>query len=111
MVRSVAALLRRVGQDVTVEPYRGVSSAGAEVYDTATTVRAYVEHGFRLDRGGREMLTSEGEATSRAWVELDTDVPSGSRVTVRGVAYTVVEVMRFDGGATSAPSHTELRLR
>ena len=111
MVRSVAGLLARVGQDVTIEPYQGVSAAGAETYGAAVTVRAYVEHGIRLARGGRNMMTSEGEASSRAWVELDTDAPVGSRVTVRGTAYIVVEHLRFDGGATSAPSHTELRLR
>lgn len=110
-MRSVADLLVRVGQDVTIEPYLGVAAGGAETYGAAVTVRAYVEHHARLDRGGRELVTSESQASSRAWVELDTDAPIGSRVTVRGVAYYVTEVMRFDGGSAPVPSHTELRLR
>lgn len=101
-----ASLLRDLGQDVSIEPYRGVL-AGAEDYDTAVTVRAIVEESDDVSR--ETAPTGDQAVLAVLRCALDTDCPSGSRVTLAsGRIGTATKVKRWDGGRTAAPSHLEI---
>lgn len=96
-----------LGQDVTIEPYRGVAAGGAEDYDTAVSVQAIVEE---TDHVSRE-TTPTGDQAVMAVLRcaLDTDCPSGSRVTLAsGRIGTATKVQRWDGGTSPAPSHLQI---
>lgn len=111
MGRLPLSLLRRIGQQITIEAYEGVTASGVEQYATAVTVWAFVTRAARLDRGNLDLATAEGRDVSTAILPWGTVAPRGSRVTVGGVALLVVESIAHDGGRSPAPSHVELRLQ
>ena len=104
-----ASLLRDLGQDVTIEPYRGVAAGGAEDYDTAVTVRAIVEESDDVSR--ETAPTGDQAVLAVLRCPLDTDCPSGSRITLAsGRIGWANKVKRWDGGRTAAPSHLEIAM-
>ncbi|MFY7069585.1 hypothetical protein ACOQFV_27320 [Nocardiopsis changdeensis] len=103
------ALLRRMGWDITVEPYTGAGAHGP-VYGPPVTVRALME------AGRRKVTRTEGDevvSTTTLRVRLaDADhFPAGSRVGLPdGTTPTVITTVRYDGRKLPVPSHLEVSL-
>ena len=101
-------LLRKAGQDVTVEPFTGEGPFGPE-YGEQTVVRALVEHKRRLvrDAQGSEVIS---ETTLR--MQLTETCPANSRVTLPdGTTTTVLTSAPIDGGTLPVPSHLQVTLQ
>lgn len=99
-------LLRRMGQDVTIEPYQGSSGRGP-TYGPAVTVRALVERKRKRTRG------TDGTDVSVETIirmPLDTICPVDSRITIAGETATVAAAVPIDGGNLPVPSHLEVVL-
>ena len=90
---------------ITIEPYLGESGAGP-VYGPPVQVEAYVEAKRKLLRDAAERLVSN----SMAVCHLDTTAPAKSRVTVAGVASTVLRSSQHGTLAGPLPAHLELLL-
>jgi hypothetical protein len=107
--RIPAGLYRLLGQNVSIEAYGGVV-AGIETYATAATVRAIVEaETDQIDRSATP--GDEGTTLATLRMPLDTDCPSGSRVTLASGAVGVATLSRrWDGGAANVPSHLEVQI-
>lgn len=107
--RIPAGLYRLLGQDVTVEEYRGVV-AGVETYATGVAVRAIVDgETDQLDR--QATPTDDGLTIATLRMPLNTACPSGSRITLAsGTVGTVTVSKRWDGGAANVPSHLEVQI-
>lgn len=106
-MRSIPAwLYRKAGEDITVEPYLGAGPFG-DAYGPPVTVRAIVDAKRRLVRSATgEQVVSE----TTAHCPLSVDVPTDSRVTIRGQVTTVIGAHRRDGGRLRVPSHLEVVL-
>lgn len=100
-----AWLMRRLGQDVVVEPYLGAGPYG-DRYGPPVTVRALV------DNRRRRVLSPQGtETTAEATLRMPLPVvcPVGSRITLPDgrIAYAITSA-RHDGRHLPVPSHLEV---
>lgn len=88
----------------TVEAYAGAGPHG-DLYDPPATVRCFADETRR-----RVLNTTGAEVVSQLtlYCPPDTDVPTGSRVTVNGRASYVISVARRDGGGLPTPDHLEV---
>lgn len=103
-----AWLLRKAGQDVTIEPLTGEGPFGPE-YGTPVVVRTLVEAKRRLvrDAQGAEVVS---ETTLR--MQLTETCPAGSRVTLpSGTASYAITSAQVDGGRLPVPSHLQVTLQ
>lgn len=103
------ALLRRMGWDITVEPYAGAGAHGP-LYGDPVAVRALMDAGRRRvrDTEGDEVVS---ETTLRVRLTDADHFPTGSRVTLPdGTTPTVITTSRHDGRSLPAPSHLEVSL-
>lgn len=95
---------------ISVQPYAGVTGAGAPAYGSAVEMAAMVERGRKLMRtAGREQVVS----TARAFVQLDQldSVPAKSRVTLTdGTVATIWESIPMEAGDLPVPAHVEIVL-
>jgi len=99
----------KLGQYVSIEPYSGVAGDGTERFGTAVTVRAVVEETDATDRA--QTPTDDAKTMAVFRCALATDCPAGSRVTLASNRVGIVtQVKRWDGRATSAPSHLEVTI-
>lgn len=99
-------LYKLAGEDVTIEPYLGAGGAG-DVYGPAVTVRVIVDDKRKLVRNAQgDQVVSE----TTLFCPLDTDVPTDSRVILRGRETTVITAGRLDGQQLPVPSHLEVNL-
>ncbi|MFJ2029430.1 hypothetical protein [Streptosporangium sp. NPDC087985] len=101
-------LLRKAGQDVTVEPFIGEGPFGP-TFGAEVVVRCLVEHKRRLvrDSSGSEVIS---ETTLR--MQLTETCPAGSRVTLPdGRPSTVLSSAPIDGGRLPVPSHLQVTLQ
>jgi hypothetical protein len=102
-------LLRRMGWDITVEPYQGDGPWGPS-YGEPVTVRALMDAARRLvrDAEGAEVVSG---TTVRVRLVDAGHFPPGSRVTLPdGTAPTVITTARHDGRTLPVPSHLEVSL-
>ncbi|TQN26094.1 hypothetical protein FHX37_4632 [Haloactinospora alba] len=102
-------MLRRMGSDVTVEPYQGEGPYGP-TYADPVAVRAIVEGKRRMVRGddGSEVTS---ETTLRVQLNHADSFPAGSRVTLPdGTQSSVITTSRHDGRTMPVPSHVEVSL-
>ncbi|WP_344161702.1 hypothetical protein [Nocardiopsis rhodophaea] len=102
-------MLKRMGWDVTVEPYQGAGPYGP-TYGAPVTVRALMDAKRRLvrDAQGAETIS---ETTLRVRLDHVDDFPPGSRVTLPDSTQpTVITTSRHDGRSLPTPSHLEVAL-
>ncbi|MUL39630.1 hypothetical protein FZ103_00280 [Streptomonospora sp. PA3] len=102
-------MLRRMGWDITVEPYQGAGAYGP-TYGAPVAVRALMDAGRRLVRGddGSEVVS---ETTLRVRLADAVSFPAHSRVTLPdGTTPTVITTSRHDGRGLPVPSHLEVAL-
>lgn len=102
-------LLRRMGWDVTVEPYQGAGAHGP-LYGAPVTVRALMEAGRKRvrDTEGDEVVS---ETTLRVRLADADHFVTGARVTLPdGTTPTVITTTRYDGRRLPVPSHLEVNL-
>lgn len=94
------------GEDVIVEPFTGGGVYG-DSYGPPVTVRAIVDEQRKLVRSasGDQVVSS-----TQVYCPLETDCPTDSRVTVRGVTSTAITANRRDGRRLPVPSHLEVML-
>lgn len=102
-------LLRKMGQDVVIEPYAGSGGAG-KAYGPPVTVRALVERKRRRVRAttGEQVVS---ETTLRLRLNEVDSCPPGSKVTfANGEVAEVIVSGTHDGGTLHVPSHMEVAL-
>lgn len=102
-------MLRRMGWDITVEPYAGAGPYGP-TYAEPVTVRALMDARRRLVRD-----TEGNDATSETTLLVRLDQADAFRVGARvtlpdGTTPTVIRTDRHDGRALPVPSHLEVSL-
>lgn len=95
------------GEDIEVEPYLGSGTYG-DSYGPPVTVRAIVDDKRKLVRSASgEQVVAE---TTLVCPLSSPDIPTDSRVTLRGRTTTVITVSRLDGHDLPVPSHLEVSL-
>lgn len=104
-----ASLLRRMGWDITVEPFAG-SGAHGPTFGAPVAVRCLMDAKRRRvrDTEGDEVVS---ETTVRVRLDHVDHFPTGSRVTLPdGTTPTVITTARHDGRRMPVPSHLEVSL-
>ena len=102
-------MLRRMGWDITVEPFEGDGPHGP-VFGPPVEVRALLDAKRRLVRAanGAEVIS---ETTLRMRLDHADQCRPGSRVHLPdGTVSTVITTARHDGRAMPVPSHLEVAL-
>lgn len=106
MAEIPAFLYALAGEDITVEPFTGGGAYG-DSYGPPVTVRGIVDEQRKLVRSttGDQVVSS-----TQVYCPLATEIPTDSRVTVRGTTTTVITANRRDGRGLPVPSHLEVVL-
>lgn len=95
------------GFTVVVEPFRGKSASGGDLFGPAVQVAP-----TWVNETVRKIRSSNGESltiTATVYAALGTDCPTGSRVTLPSGRTTVaLSVTRRDGGGFDVPEHVEI---
>lgn len=89
-------------ETVTVEPYTGVGPT----FGTAATYRAHVQECRKLIHGKDGAFV--GETCSEVFLRLGPSIPVGSRVTVRGLECTAIQVDVHDTNGLPVPEHLDV---
>lgn len=95
------------GFAVVVEPFRGKSPTGGDLYGAPVTVSP-----VWVDERRRVLRANTGETltvTATVWAALATVCPVNSRVTLpSGRTVIALNVARRDGGGFDVPEHVEI---
>lgn len=91
---------------VLIEPAEGEGPFGAE-YGEQITVRCFIDDKRRMVRAA---TGAETVSETTLFMPLDTNCPTGSRVTVNDRLTTVLASSRMDGGNLPVPHHLEVAL-
>lgn len=91
----------------SVEPYEG-SGAYGDIFGPAFDLPCYFEQQHQLVTSA---TGDQAVSKPKLWADLtDTEVKTGSRVTVNGYVSTVTSVSVFDDGGLTGLAHQEIQL-
>lgn len=89
-------------ETVTVERYTGVGPT----YGAAATYAAHIQECRKLVTDKQGAFVSE--ACAEIWLRLGPSIPTGSRITVRGLTCTAVQVDVHDTNGLPVPEHLDV---
>lgn len=98
-------LYDRMGKQVTIKPFAGVSGNGSDTYGPDVVLTAIVDDTRRLirDAQGNQVISE-----TTIMVPLGTNVPLKSQVVLPSRTTVALSVLEIDGGRLPVPSHLEV---